>query len=42
VATVIGGNTGIGIILASELASKNAYVFIASRSKDRGESSSYE
>ncbi|CAG8742616.1 25362_t:CDS:10, partial [Dentiscutata erythropus] len=33
-----GGNTGIGIITVRELARKNAHVFVASRSKDRGES----
>ncbi|CAG8786311.1 10590_t:CDS:2, partial [Dentiscutata erythropus] len=35
VAIVTGGNTGIGIITARELARKNAHVFVASRSKDR-------
>ncbi|CAG8747673.1 21280_t:CDS:2, partial [Dentiscutata erythropus] len=38
VAIVTGGNTGIGIITARELARKNAHVFVASRSKDRDES----
>ncbi|CAG8780528.1 8353_t:CDS:2 [Dentiscutata erythropus] len=38
VAIVTGGNTGIGIITARELARKNAHVFVASRSRDRGES----
>ncbi|KAF0461272.1 NADP-binding protein [Gigaspora margarita] len=37
VAIVTGGNTGIGFVTARELARKNAHVFVASRSKDRGE-----
>src|ERR1043165_8151977 len=37
VAIVTGGNTGIGYITARELARKNAHVFVASRSKERGE-----
>ncbi|CAG8764898.1 20364_t:CDS:2, partial [Dentiscutata erythropus] len=38
IAIVTGGNTGIEIITARELARKNAHVFVASRSRDRGES----
>ncbi|RIB11509.1 hypothetical protein C2G38_2004575 [Gigaspora rosea] len=38
VAIVTGGNTGIGFVTARELARKNAHVFVASRSKERGES----
>ncbi|CAG8543938.1 11481_t:CDS:2 [Scutellospora calospora] len=38
VAIVTGGNTGIGFATARELTRKNAHVFVASRSKDRGES----
>ncbi|CAG8784341.1 21460_t:CDS:2 [Cetraspora pellucida] len=38
VAIVTGGNTGIGIVTARELARKNAHVFVASRNKERGES----
>ncbi|CAG8788869.1 16327_t:CDS:2, partial [Dentiscutata erythropus] len=38
VAIVTGGNTGIGIITVRELARKNAHAFVASRSRDRGES----
>ncbi|CAG8613877.1 23464_t:CDS:2, partial [Dentiscutata erythropus] len=34
IAIVTGGNTGIGIITARELAHKNAHVFVASRSRD--------
>lgn len=37
VAIVTGGNTGVGYITARELARKNAHVFVASRSKERGE-----
>ncbi|RIB26760.1 hypothetical protein C2G38_2264455 [Gigaspora rosea] len=38
VAIVTGANTGIGFVTARELVRKNAHVFIASRSKDKGES----
>ncbi|CAG8603662.1 7627_t:CDS:2 [Cetraspora pellucida] len=38
VAIVTGANTGIGIVTARELARKNAHVFVACRSKERGES----
>ncbi|RIA96975.1 hypothetical protein C1645_328457 [Glomus cerebriforme] len=38
VAIVTGANTGIGYITAKELARKNAHVFVASRTKERGES----
>ncbi|CAG8606903.1 5154_t:CDS:2 [Dentiscutata erythropus] len=38
VAIVTGANTGIGLVTARELARKNAHVFVASRSKDKGES----
>ncbi|CAI2186679.1 14713_t:CDS:2 [Funneliformis geosporum] len=37
VAIVTGGNSGIGYTTARELTRKNAHVFIASRSKERGE-----
>src|SRR6266540_1587651 len=37
VAIVTGGNTGIGYAIAKELSRKNAYVFVASRNKKRGE-----
>ncbi|RIB26761.1 hypothetical protein C2G38_2138145 [Gigaspora rosea] len=37
VAIVTGANTGIGFVTARELVRKNAHVFIASHSKDRGE-----
>ncbi|RIA88683.1 hypothetical protein C1645_825971 [Glomus cerebriforme] len=39
VTIVTGGNTGVGYITARELARKNAHVFVASRSKERGEAS---
>ncbi|CAG8660620.1 266_t:CDS:2, partial [Cetraspora pellucida] len=38
VAIVTGANAGIGIVTARELARKNAHVFVASRSKEKGES----
>ncbi|CAG8530322.1 3903_t:CDS:2 [Gigaspora rosea] len=37
VVIVTGGNTGIGFVTARELARKNAHVFVASRTSERGE-----
>lgn len=37
VALITGANTGIGLVTARELASRGAHVFIACRSREKGQ-----